>query len=82
MLEHFYIRKAICKLRLSAHYLLIDMSRYVKPKSMPRSGRICKHCTQNLIENELHFLSQCSLFVPQRKKLYNHIQSINSNLMS
>ena len=24
MLEHFYMRKAICKLRLSAHYLLIE----------------------------------------------------------
>ena len=41
MLEHFYMRKAICKLRLSAHNLLIETGRYVKPKSMPRPERIC-----------------------------------------
>ena len=47
MLEHFYMRNAICKLRVSAHNLLIETGRYVKPKSMPLSERICKHC--NLI---------------------------------
>ena len=81
MLEHFYLRKAICKLRLSAHYLLIETGRSVKPKSIPRSARICKHCTLNLIENKFHILSQCSLYEPG-KKLYDHIQSINSNFVS
>ena len=82
MLEHFYMRKAICKLRLSAHNLLIETGRYVKPKSMLRPERICKHCNLNQIENEFHFLSQCSLFEPERKKLYDHIHPLNSNFMS
>ena len=40
MLEHFYMRKAICKLRLSAHNILIELGRYVKPKSIPCPERI------------------------------------------
>ena len=78
MLEHFYMRKAICKLRLSAHNLLIETDRYVKPKSMPCSERICKHCNLNLIENEFHFLSQCSLYNQERKtNLYDHIKIVS-----
>ena len=62
MLDHFYMRKDICKLRLSPHNLLIETGRYVKPQSIPRSERICKHCTLNLIENAFHFRLQCSLY--------------------
>ena len=76
------MRKAICKLRLSAQNLLIETGRYVNAKSMRRSERICKHCNLNLIENEFHFLSQCSLYEPERQKLYDHIHPINSNFMS
>ena len=42
---------------------------------------MCKHCTLNLIENEFYFLSQCSLYEPERKK-YDRIKSINSNFVS
>ena len=42
------MRKAISKLRLSAHNLLIETGRYAKPRSLPRSERICKHCNFNL----------------------------------
>ena len=75
MLQHFYMGKAICKLRLSAHNRLIETGIYVKQKSMPFSERICKHCSLNLIENKFHFLSQCSLYEPERKK---SIQSYTS----
>ena len=34
------MRKAISKLRLSAHNLLIKTGRYAKPRSLPRSERI------------------------------------------
>ena len=37
MLQHFYMGKAICKLRLSAHNRLIETGIYVKQKSMPCS---------------------------------------------
>ena len=35
MLDHFYMKKAICKLRLSDHNPLIETCRYVKPKGLP-----------------------------------------------
>ena len=60
--------KAICKLRLTAHNILIKTGRYVKPKNMPRSERICKHCNLNIIENEFHFLSQCSPYEAEKKE--------------
>ena len=73
-LDNFHMRKAICKLRLSAHNLLIETGRYAKPRSLPRSERICKHCNFNCIENEFHFLSRCSLYETERTKLYGQIQ--------
>ena len=71
MLEHFYMRKAICKLRLSSHNLLIETSRYVKPKYASLK-RISRHCNLNLIENGFHFLSQCSLYEPESKKIRSY----------
>ena len=40
MLEKLDVRKAISKLRLSAHNLLIETGRYAKLRSLPRSERI------------------------------------------
>ena len=82
MLEKFQVRKAISKLRLSAHNLLIETGRYAKPRSLPRSERICKHCNFNCIENEFHFLSRCSLYETERAKLYSQVQHKNNNFMS
>ena len=42
-LEKFPLRKAICKLRRSAHSLMIEAGRYTKPRNLPGSERICKH---------------------------------------
>ena len=81
-LEKFHLRKAICKLRLSAHNLLIEAGRYVKPRSLPRSERICKHCDLKCIENEFHFLSQCPLYETERTMLYNQINHLNNNFTS
>lgn len=82
MLETFHVRKAISKLRLSAHNLLIETGRYAKPRSLPRSERICKHCNFNCIENEFHFLSRCSLYETERAKLYNQVHHKNNNFIS
>ena len=82
ILDNFHMRKAICKLRLSAHNLLIETGRYAKPRSLPRSERICKNCNLNCIENEFHFLSRCSLYETERTHLYLQIQRKNDNFMS
>ena len=80
-LEQFHVRNAICKLRLSAHNLLIETGRYAKPRSVPRPERIRKHCKLNCIENQIHFLSQCSLYQPERNIFYDQIYHINNNFM-
>ena len=74
--------KAISKLRLSAHNLLIETGRYAKPRSLPRSERICKHCNFNCIENKFHFLSRCFLYETERAKLYSQVHHTNNNFMS
>ena len=78
----FHLRKAICKLRISAHNLMIESGRYAKPRSLPRSERICKLCNLNCIENEFHYISQCPFYEPERTKLYNQIEYTNNNFMS
>ena len=80
-LEQFHVRKAICKLWLSAHNLLIETGRYAKPRSIPRSEKFCKHCKLNCIENGIHFLSQYSLYQAERNEFYNQIYHINNNFM-
>ena len=82
MLEKFHLRKALCKLRLSAHNLMIEAGRYVKPKSLPRSERICKNCNLQCIENEFHFLSRCPLYDSERTVLYSQINHVSNNFNS
>ena len=48
-------RKSICKLRTSAHRLVIETGRYT---NIPRNERICKNCTNQEIEDEAHFLTR------------------------
>ena len=46
-------RKLICRLRVSAHRLLIEMGRY---NNTPRTEGICKNCMRNEIENVKQFI--------------------------
>lgn len=82
MVEQFQLRKAISKLRISSHNLLIEAGRYTKPKRLQRSERICKHCSLNRIENEFHFLTECSLYTMERNELFNKVISSNNNFAS
>lgn len=56
---------ALCRLRVSAHSLLIETGRHM---NIPRENRICKNCTMNVIENEFHFILVCPRFREIRKK--------------
>lgn len=56
---------ALCRFRLSSHKLEIERGRY---HNIPRSERICKFCTQNVVENEYHFLLTCPLYTHLRKQ--------------
>ena len=53
-----YMRKVISKIRCSDHPLEIEKGRHL---NIPRADRICKICTERVIENEEHFLLTCKI---------------------
>ena len=55
--------KALTKLRLSDHKLMIEEGRRKRP-IIPREERICKTC--NKIEDEIHFLIDCDKYKDDR----------------
>ena len=57
-------KKLICKLRLSAHTLLIETGRY---RGIRHNQRICPLCKLD-VEDEFHFLVQCKFYLSFRKK--------------
>ena len=79
-LDHVSMRKTrivLSKLRLSDHKLVIDQGRKTKPKT-PKSDRICPLCNNGVnktIEDEVHFLFNCSLrkYTAHREKFLNEI---------
>ena len=56
----------MCKLRISAHKLNIEVGRYNKT---PRNERFCKKCNTGEIEDEMHFLLLCNHFETDRKNI-------------
>ena len=68
-------RKAIARLRISAHRLPIEIGRYSK---VPRNERFCTKCSSNEIGDEAHFLLKCEFLHEERKEIDKYIN--NSNL--
>ena len=68
-------RGALAKIRLSAHKLEIERGRYAK---IDREERLCKICAGNAIENETHFLWDCSKYENERNIFINstHISNV------
>ena len=62
-------RKALSRLRASSHHLEIERGRHAHK---PIHTRICKYC--NLIEDEQHFLVDCSIYTPERAILFDKIK--------
>ena len=53
-------RQAIASLRCSSHRLETEAGRWHKPIRTPVENRKCKRC--DVVENEFHFLFECSLY--------------------
>ena len=69
------MRKAVCKLRIGAHNLLIETGRYAKKG---REQRIWRLCNLKTVENEFHFLTDCCLYDDERYDLFSNISIINN----
>ena len=78
-LGNFCHRRAICKIRISVHNLMIESGRYHKPKPLPREDRLCRNCCLNEVENEIHFLTRCSKYESEREEYYKTICLHNAN---
>ena len=59
---------ALTRFRLSNHELLIEKGRHAK-SSIERNDRKCFHCKE-YIEDEIHFLINCTLYTENRDKLF------------
>ena len=61
--------KALSRLRMSLYMLEIERGRHIKPQKIPLEQRICKICTSNSVDDEIHFWINCSYFATQRTSL-------------
>jgi hypothetical protein len=74
-----YLRVPTTRLRTSAHPLRIETGRYNLPAPTPADERYCWFCTNQFVEDELHFLFDCELYklIPEKDKLMEHCKSLN-----
>ena len=63
------VRKTLTMYRLSEHSLAIERGRY-RQTWLPREDRLCSHCSQGVVETELHFLTACDKYKHIREQYY------------
>ncbi len=68
-------RKLLTKYRLSEHSLSVETGRH-KQSWRARELRLCSHCTEGLIEDEMHFLTECSKYKHIRDTYFTQIAQI------
>ena len=61
----YNLRKVISQIRCSNHQLAIEKGRHKNPKT-PREERLCKLCDENIVEDENHFLLNCTTYTHLR----------------
>jgi hypothetical protein len=67
---------AICKIRISAHPLMIEIGRY---KNLETEEWLWKLCITQKIEDKYHFLIDCPIYNNRRKICYQKISELCSN---
>ena len=66
----FRFRKAFAQIRCSSHSLEIERGRH-RPIPIPAHLRLCKQC--GTVDDEVHFLTQCTIFSHERSFLFRSI---------
>ena len=72
-------RKSFSRLRLSSHRLAVEVGRWTKPNKTPYERGKCKNC--NVLEDEFHFLFECSLYTDLRKMYISRYYWRHPNMM-
>ena len=70
-------RRALVKLRISNHKLLLEIGRYNRTT---RDNRHCPLCRSNLIEEDVHFVFRCFTYPMIRNNFYNKIKTLIPNI--
>jgi len=70
------LRKDMARFRISAHNLSIETGRH---QNIPVKDRICKLCDMNCVEDEMHFLVECTCYSHERQLLYDNAQVASAN---
>ena len=68
-------------LRAGCLHLEIEKGRQRKPP-VPLHERLCKMCLAHLVEDERHFIMDCSLYDDQRHDLFEHCISLDDEFAS
>ena len=61
--------------------LCIETDRYRRPPTPPEQ-RLCQLCSSGAVENEQHFVLECSLYADERRKLMNTLYNICPGLVN
>lgn len=69
-------RRILAKFRSGSLPLNIETGRYAKPK-VPLMERTCKLCSENVVEDEMHFLLACDFYSDLRRALLLKAQNCN-----
>jgi hypothetical protein len=54
---------------------MVEKGRHTSPIT-PLEKRLCKHCNLNKIEDEYHFIMECSLYNRHRTKLFSDLRDM------
>ena len=71
--NNFEKRKYFTKLRICSHDLQIETGRYNKPQKTPVEKRICPYCNMQNIEDEFHFVMECTNYKELRKSFFRSL---------
>ena len=77
--KNFKRRQHMAKLRISSHPLRIESGRYCRPP-LPRESRICQYCNLGVVEDEEHFLIDCTLYNDERAMLFDALRTLVPNI--
>ena len=72
------LQKCLSQFRLSSHCLRIHKGRQERDKfgkNTPSDKRFCLSCKSGQIDNELHFLFNCSTHSDERQNMFSKIQN-------
>ena len=73
------VLKCFTNFRISSHKLEIETGRY---RDVPAVDRKCKLCASDSVEDEIHFIFECSTYKLYRQVFISHISKENKNFSS